>query len=229
MDHRYSIGLQDAIQGFLFSLEAEGKARDTISYYSYLIKPLLIYSKDHHWPEDIQSLDIGRLREFLAWTASRENELKVANNGGKYIRKAKPSTAWPYFRTLRRFFNWVVQEGYLELNPVTNIHFKPPAEPFIEGYNIDDIRLLLEVCNMDIKTKARFTGIRNKAMLLLFIDSGLRRAEMARIRLKDIDLKSRRVRIIGKGSKIGIAPFSSRTAKTLWAWLVERKRRAKTI
>jgi len=30
------------------------------------------------------------------------------------------------------------------------------------------------------------------------------------------------------GNKIGIAPFSARTAKALWAWLVERKRRVKT-
>ena len=36
------------------------------------------------------------------------------------------------------------------------------------------------------------------------------------------------MRIIGKGGKIGIAPFSSKTAKALWAWLIERKRRAKT-
>ena len=148
MNYYYTIGLEDAIQGFLFSLRAECKARNTISYYSYLIKPLLIYSKDHNWSDEIQSLDIGRLREFLAWTASRGNELKVANNGGKYLKKAKPSTAWPYYRALRRFFNWVVQESYLEVNPINNIHFKPPAEPFIEGYNIDDIRLLLEVCNL---------------------------------------------------------------------------------
>ncbi|GAJ12216.1 unnamed protein product, partial [marine sediment metagenome] len=84
------------------------------------------------------------------------------------------------------------------------------------------------MCNLDIKTGARFTGIRNKAMLLLFVDSGLRRAEMVNLRLSDLDLDSKRVRVIGKGNKIGIAPFSPKTAKVLWAWLVERKPRAKT-
>lgn len=38
----------------------------------------------------------------------------------------------------------------------------------------------------------------------------------------------RRVRVLGKGNKIGIAPFSPKTAKALWAWLIERKPRAKT-
>jgi site-specific recombinase XerD len=111
---------------------------------------------------------------------------------------------------------------------LATIHFKPPPVPPIEGYTVDELKRLLAVCDLDIKTGARFTGVRNKAMLLLFIDSGLRRAEMANIRLSDLDLDSRRVRILGKGNKIGVAPFSPKTAKALWAWLTERKTRAKT-
>ena len=84
------------------------------------------------------------------------------------------------------------------------------------------------MCYLDIETGAHFTGIRNKAMLMLFVDSGLRRAEMANLRLGDLDLDNKRLRVIGKGNKVGIAPFSSKTAKALWAWLIVRKSRAKT-
>ena len=35
------------------------------------------------------------------------------------------------------------------------------------------------------------------------------------------------MRVMGKGGKIGIVPFSPKTAKALWAYLVERKARAK--
>jgi site-specific recombinase XerD len=129
---------------------------------------------------------------------------------------------------LRRLFNWAVEEGYLESSPLATIHFKPPPAPPIEGYTIDELKRLLAVCDLDIGTGALFTGIRNKAMLLLFIDSALRRAEMAHIKLSDLDLENRRVRVSGKGNKIGIAPFSAKTAKVLWSWLIERKSRAKT-
>jgi len=98
----------------------------------------------------------------------------------------------------------------------------------MEGYTRDEVQRLLAVCDWDIKTGARFTGIRNKAMLLLFIDSGVRRAEMVNLRLSDLDLESRRVRVLGKGNKVGIAPFCVKTAKALWAWLIQRKLRAKT-
>jgi integrase/recombinase XerC len=65
-------------------------------------------------------------------------------------------------------------------------------------------------------------------MLLLFLDSGIRRAEQNQLRVTDIDLENRRLRVVGKGGKIGMAPFSAKTAKALWAWLIDRKALAKT-
>jgi site-specific recombinase XerD len=222
------IALRDIIDGFLFSLRAEGKSNATIEYYTNLLNPLLTYVTDRGWPKNLRSLDTVRLREFLTWVGTRVYELKVANNGGKITKKAKPSTAWPYYRALRRLLNWAVEEGYLESSPLSPIHFKPPPAPPIEGYTIDELKRLLAVCDLDIRTGARFTGIRNKAMLLLFIDSGLRRAEMAHLKLIDLDLENGRVRVHGKGNKIGIAPFSAKPAKVIWSWLVERRSRSKT-
>jgi len=49
-----------------------------------------------------------------------------------------------------------------------------------------------------------------------------------RIRQANLDLDNRRVRILGKGNKIGMAPFSPKTAKALWAWLIQRKSRVRT-
>ena len=116
MKHNANIGLRDLVEGFLFSLRAEGKSNGTIEYYTYLLHPLLSYGGEQDWPDNAP--DTRRLREFLTWTATRTFELKVANNGGKVVKKAKPSTAWPYFRALRRLFNWAVEEGYLESSPL---------------------------------------------------------------------------------------------------------------
>jgi site-specific recombinase XerD len=227
--HNASIGLRDLIEGLLFSLRAEGKSNSTLGYYSCLLHSLLSYAGERGWSGDITSLDSRRLREFLTWVATRTSELKVCNHGGKTIKKAKPTTAWPYYRALRRLFNWAVEESYLEKSPLATIHFKQPPAPRVEGYTVDELKKLLAVCDLDISTGARFTGIRNKAMLLLFIDSGLRRAEMAKLKIGDLDLDSRRLRVVGKGNKMGVAPFSATTAKILWAWLTIRKTRAKTV
>jgi site-specific recombinase XerC len=50
---------------------------------------------------------------------------------------------------------------------------------------------------------------------------------MAKLKIGDLDLNGRRLRVVGKGNKVGVAPFSAKTAKVLWAWLTIRKTRAK--
>jgi site-specific recombinase XerD len=225
--NRKGIGLRDLVDGLLFSLQAEGRAIRTIHYYRDLLHPFLNYAQDKGWSDNLGQLDSHRVRGFLSWAASRTCEHDVGN-GTRLVRKARPTTAWPYYWALRRLFNWAVQESYLDSSPLATIHFKPPPEPTIEGYTVDELKRLLAVCDMDIRTNAHFTGIRNKAMLLLFIDSGLRRAEMVNLRISDLDLDSKRVRVVGKGGKVGIAPFSAKTAKALWSWLIERKTRSKT-
>ena len=221
------IGLEDLVGGLLFSLQAEGRSVRTIGYYKDLLRPFLEYARGRGWSDNLTTLDAHRLREFLVWAGTRTCEYRIGN-GTKRVRKAKPTTAWPYYRALRRLFNWAVEEGYLKSSPLATIHFKPPPEPPIEGYTIDEIKRLLAVCDLDIRTGAQFTGIRNRAMLLLFIDTGLRRAEMVSLGLNELDLEGRRIRVVGKGNKIGVVPFSARTAKVLWAYLMQRKVRAKT-
>ncbi len=176
--------------------------------------------------DDLRALDTNRLREFLAWISSRTYE-HTAGNGAHITRRSKPSCAWPYFRALRRFFNWAVEEGYLDTSPLAGIHFKPPPQPRIEPYTPDAIKRLLAVCERDIRTGGRFVGLRNRAMILVFLDTGLRRSEVANIKLTDLNLDARRISVIGKGNKPGIVPFCSKTAKVLWAYLAEREARAK--
>jgi integrase len=139
-----AIGLRDLVDGLLFSLQAEGKSVRTLGYYRDLLSPFLDYAQSRGWSDGLSSLDAHRLREFLSWVGTRAGEYSVGN-GTKRVRKPKPATAWPYYRALRRLFNWAVEEGYLESSPLATIHFKPPPESPIEGYTIDELKKLLAV------------------------------------------------------------------------------------
>jgi site-specific recombinase XerD len=218
--------LQDLVEGFLFSLQAEGRSPQTHAYYSKLLGCLLRYSKSQSWPDDVDQLEVRHFREFLSWIASRSFEYTAGNNCRRLV-QPRPSKAWRYYKAIRRLFNWSVEEGLLEESPVKGIRFKAPPPPPIQPYDLDELKRFLAVCELDIKTGARFCGLRNKGMILLFLDSGLRSSELALLSLSDIDLEQRIVRVVGKGNKIGICPFSSKTAKAIWFYLLERKKRAK--
>lgn len=221
------LGLREAVDGFLFSLKAEGKADRTVDYYADLLKCSLLYAEGNKWPDSIHSVDTRQLRQFLSWVGSRTFE-HDAGNGSHLVRKAKSSTAWPYYKALRRFFNWLLEEGLIESSPVSTIHFKTPPPPPIEPFTSDEVKRLIEVCNLDIKTGARFTGLRNRAMVLIFVDSALRRNEMVCLNTTEVDLENRHIHVLGKGNKVGIVPFSPKSAKAIWVYLTERKSRAKS-
>lgn len=212
-------GLQDLVEGFLFSLQAEGRSPQTHAYYSKLLGCLLRYSKSQSWPDNVDQLEVRHFREFLSWIASRSFEYTAGNNCRRIV-QPRPSKAWRYYKAIRRLFNWSIEEGLLEESPVKGLRFKAPPLPPIQPYDLDELKRFLAVCELDIKTGARFCSLRNKGMILLFLDSGLRLSELALLSLSDIDLEQRIVRVVGKGKKIGISPFSSKTAKAIWFYLL---------
>ncbi|MFC1993568.1 tyrosine-type recombinase/integrase [Chloroflexota bacterium] len=61
--------------------------------------------------------------------------------------------------------------------------------------------------------------IRDKAIISLFADSGLRLSELANINSNNIDWQHRLIKVWCKGGKEGYAPFGSRTEKLLEEWL----------
>ena len=112
-----TIGLQDLVEGFLFSLQAEGRAPRTYEYYDKLLGHFLSYAKRQGWPDRVDLLDAKQVRQFFSRVGSRSFEY-VAGNSSRRFTKSKPSTAWPYYKALRRLFNWGIEEGFLEENPV---------------------------------------------------------------------------------------------------------------
>jgi len=172
----------------LFSIHADGRSPRTLEYYRKLLGHFLRYADSQRWPKKIDSVDTTRVRQFLSWIGSRNYHYIAGNNSHRIVRSS-PSLAWPYYKALRRLFNWDIEQGFIDENPIKSIHFSSLRSAPIEGFCKDEIRSLLSICDLGIGTGALFTGIRNKAMLLLFLDSGLCRSEMANLNLSDLNLK----------------------------------------
>jgi integrase/recombinase XerC/integrase/recombinase XerD len=61
--------------------------------------------------------------------------------------------------------------------------------------------------------------VRDKAIISLFADSGLRLSELASIQVSDVDWDNCLIKVWCKGKKEGLAPFGKRTAQLLKEWL----------
>lgn len=64
-------------------------------------------------------------------------------------------------------------------------------------------------------------SVRNKALIALAVESGLRIAEIANIKPDDIDWHSKMIKTLGKGGKEAYAPLGELTERYLIEWLAQ--------
>ena len=63
--------------------------------------------------------------------------------------------------------------------------------------------------------------VRDRAIIALFTESGLRLSELTNIKQSDIDWQNRIIRVLGKGRKEAYAPFGDLSQQYLRAWMAE--------
>jgi site-specific recombinase XerD len=221
------IPLSTLVEGFIFTLKAEGKTPATVRYYQGNLRRFQWYVKQQAWPDDAKALDRWKLRQFLDYAGSATNRWGTTGNGSESCRKPPTTNGWRYYRTLKRFFNWAVDECLLEENPMAKVRMKPPRDRPVEPYNPSELGKLVAVCDQAIANGSSFTAIRNKATILLFLDTGMRLCELGNLRLCDVDMESGRIAVMGKGGYPGIVAFQLNTKKALWKYLAFRQQRVK--
>jgi site-specific recombinase XerC len=112
-----------------------------------------------------------------------------------FLESHKASTANTRYQSLRVFFGFLVDEGEILESPMRNM--RPPIVPEhrTEVLTDDQLRALLAT------TAGRgFENKRDEAVLRLFIDSGMRLAELAGLRVDDLDFTGPRRRGTGTGT-----------------------------
>lgn len=113
---------------------------------------------------------------------------------------------------LSSFFDFCVFEGYMEKNLV-----KPwwhPKKPNLLP------RCLKFKDHMRLKVAAEELSLRDRAIFAIIDDTGIRRSEVSRLDVKDIDLDSRTAKVIAKGNKPHPVHFSKPCAYILKRYLV---------
>lgn len=63
------------------------------------------------------------------------------------------------------------------------------------------------------------TGVRNHAIFVTLLDSGLRASEVANIILNNLNLKDGFIKVMGKGSKERVVPIGEHVRKVLWSYI----------
>jgi len=117
---------------------------------------------------------------------------------------------------VRSFLAFLLREGAVRHNAALEVRAPKAARRLPQTLDVDQMARLLSV------TPADPLQLRDLALMELLYSSGLRLAEVVGLRLTDLDLSDRQVRVLGKGSKQRIVPVGRLAVQALGSWLRER-------
>ena len=188
-------------RSFRRTLEAENKSPRTIEAYTDAVRLLATYCEAHGHP-------------VLAGELQREHvQLFIADQLARW----KPATAHNRYRGLHAFFKWAVAEGDLEASPDGRHATAAAPEQPVEVVGPEHLARLLKACE-----GRDFASRRDTAVILLLVDTGMRRAECAGMTLDDVDLDQRIIWVLGKGRRPRALPIGRKTAQALDRYLRAR-------
>ena len=118
---------------------------------------------------------------------------------------------------IRSFFRFLVLEGYLAQDPSELLESPQIGRHLPDVLSVEEIDSLIGVIDRTSRE-----GQRNRAILETLYSCGLRVSELCNLRLSDLYLKEKFIRVEGKGSKQRLVPISSRAIHELQLYFADR-------
>jgi integrase/recombinase XerD len=209
--------------------QAAQKSEHTISDYRNSFSKLRLYFKDD---PAFASLTRDKLVGFFAWLrADYESEPDGVPPRGK--KKLSAKSVLNIHTNLSALWNWAVQEGYVKENFIRRIERPVVTDPVVEPLTREEIGALLKATDIsrswktrELTTNARPTAVRDRAIIMALVDTGVRASELCGITYTDINFDHNSIKVRGKGpggeGKERIVYFGKGCARQLWKYLLPR-------
>jgi len=120
---------------------------------------------------------------------------------------------------LRTFFQFLVREEIVELNPAKLVATPRLEKKLPTHLSIEEAIRFIESPDLDTDL-----GKRDRAMLELMYATGIRVAELTTLNVGDVDLHNRLIRVTGKRRKQRIVPFGDPAGDAIRAYLQVREK-----
>jgi len=120
--------------------------------------------------------------------------------------------------SLKSFYKFLQKTEHIKSNPLQKHRALKVAKKVQVPFSQKEVATVLES-----NTENSFVSIRNKLMVEIFYSTGIRRAELINIQLKDINRGSSVLKVLGKRNKERLVPILNSVLKTLNLYLDLRK------
>jgi integrase/recombinase XerD len=204
--------IDEVVEQFVLDLEARGRSDSIVKQYRLVLGQLGRWLRGQGI-EELEGVTLFHLRKFVQFVreASPEQRGVVPRGSGRLAL----SVVALYVRLVKRFFRWCYEEELLLIDVAARlkqIRVEKKVKPTLRP---EQVEALLEAC--DVSTRK---GLRDYALVVLLLDTGMRVSEVAGLCLEDLDLKHRCVMVRrGKGGKERVVGLHPEVAKVLWRYV----------
>ena len=210
---RSATALIKLLEGYQLSARSEGKSANTIAIVKASVRYLDEFLTVNDLPTNVSEIGVEELRRFTVYLRERP---RFANHR---FTKPQPGhlsghTVNGYLRALQAFWAWLERENFIQENPFARLRIPKAPKKVIPIFNEMQLRQLFAV--IDIMSPV---GYRDYAIILTLLDTGIRCNELTNLKLTDVNLESRLLKVWGKGSKERLAPIGAKVQKALWKYI----------
>ncbi|MEU2799008.1 tyrosine-type recombinase/integrase [Streptomyces sp. NPDC007117] len=135
------------------------------------------------------------------------------------IARTSASSARSRFLGVQAWLKWMVAEEELDRSPAEGVKAPTTEAPEVPILSPDQLQTLLK----SVAGK-EFPEVRDRAMILLWLDSGVRLSEVVNRTLDDVDLDQQVLHVMGKGSRGRAVPYGTKTAQAVDKYIRLRAR-----
>ena len=186
--------MERAIADYLLDHEGGNSSDKTLQWHRTALGLLRSFLEEERGITLVGEVDAP---DINAWFASMR---KTQTSRGK-VRSER--TIQTYARSARAFFHWLVRRETIERNPFDRVVFPKVGKPLIRTIEPEEFERLLLACTPpgEMGPFADRAAARNRAILWVLYDTGIRLSELCGLRLGDFDRKHGIITVKGKGSK----------------------------
>lgn len=211
-----------AVDGFLLDARAARLSPDTIRNYTLTLKRFGDWLASD---PPIVNITQQQIADFMASLAVPRERAGIAPQPAAPLSK---KTALNYHGALSALWTWALRDQLVTSHVVRAVPRPRPEKRAVQPFTEADCKAILASCERSRAYKrpgkilcdnSRPTADRDKAIILLLLDTGMRAGELTGLLVRDVDLKNRRLIVLGKGAKERSLPFCAATGKAIWRYL----------
>lgn len=167
------------------------------------------------------------LNDFIKFNQEQFDELSIHNASYSQIRSwiialvdsgVQNRTVNRKVSSLNSYYKFLLKTDSIKTNPLAKHKALKVSKKVQIPFSEQEVNSVLDECNFDNS----FEGVRDKLIIELFYSTGIRRAELVQLQLKDVDQANKTLKVLGKRNKERYLPLLVPVLSTIKLYLTKR-------